>query len=191
MFFGLCQISLMQAFDVQGRVAYYYPEDNRMRNIYGKKGWAEYEIEASTPLMCCCECSCDWEYFANLGYFEKSGRSTCLNDKTKVTNWAFNIGVKRYFDIFECVRPYLGLGAGAAHVRFHDQSDFVRQHTKRWGVAILAKSGFQYDLTCNMFLDLFADYSYHWFNFQHHSGVTVRNVNTGGLKLGLGLGYKF
>lgn len=191
--FILIQIASVQAFDVEARAAYFLPQDSRMRDIYSKKGFAEYEIEAANPLSdLFCTCPSEWDGFVNLSFYQKHGRSTCINDKTQVTNWTLNFGVKRYFIVCESFRPYLGLGCGAAHVKFHDESDYVSKHTKRWGVAILAKSGIRYDLTCNLFLDLFADYSYSWFNFQHRkSCVSVRNVNTGGLKLGLGLGYQF
>lgn len=189
--FVCSQIGALQSFEVEARVAWFLPQDSRIRDIYGKNGFAEYELEASMPLPCCCECSCDWDLFTNLAYYDKKGHSSCLHDKTRVDNWTLNFGVKRYFDICECIRPYLGLGAGAAYARFHDDSPFVHQHVKRWGAALLVKSGLKYDLTCNVFLDLFADYSYAWFNFHKHSGVTTRNANTGGLKLGAGLGYQF
>ncbi len=190
-FLALCQIATSEAFEVEARVAYFYPQDKRIRDLYGKNGFANYQIEAAMPLDCCCDCACNWDIFTNLGFYEKSGRTSCLDSKTKVTNWTLNFGVKRFFDMCECFRPYLGLGAGAAHVKFHDQSEFVRQHTNRWGVALLVKSGVIYDITCNFFLDAFVDYSYEWYNFHSRSGVTVRNVNTGGLKTGLGLGYRF
>ncbi len=191
--FILSQISCMQAWDIEARVAYFLPQDHRMRDIYSSKGFAEYELETSTPLDCLVDCApCNWDGFANLSFYQKNGRSSCLNDRTRVTNWTLNFGVKRYFDVCGCFKPYLGLGAGAAYVRFHDHSDFVKRHNNKWGFAILAKSGVKYDITCNLFLDLFVDYSYAWFNFYHkRSCVAVRNTNTGGLKCGLGLGYQF
>jgi opacity protein-like surface antigen len=189
----ISQMSCLKAFDIQGRVAYFLPQDSRMRDIYGKNGFAEYEIEASTPLSSIYACSpCNWDAFANLSFYQQRGHSSCLNDRTRVQNWALNFGVKRYFENCWCFRPYLGVGAGAVHARFNDHSDFVSRHTNRWGITILAKSGIRYDITCNLFLDLFADYSYSWFNVPSRvSCVSVRNVNTGGLKLGCGLGYQF
>jgi opacity protein-like surface antigen len=189
----ISQMSCLKAFDIQARAAYFLPEDSRMRDVYSKKGFAEYELEASTPLASLYECApCNWDAFTNLSFYQKRGRSSCFNDRSRVTNWTLNFGVKRYFDTCWCFRPYLGVGAGAVHARFHDESDYVSRHTNKWGVAILAKSGIRYDVTCNLFLDFFADYSYSWFNFHHRkSCVAVRNVNTGGLKLGLGLGYQF
>ncbi len=182
----------MHAFDIEARAAYFFPQDNRIRDLYGKSGFAEYEIEASSSLDCLLQNCCDLDGFVNLSFYQENGHTNCTHDHTCVTNWTLNFGAKRYFNVCELFRPYLGFGIGAAHVRFHDESSFVKRHIHKWGVAVLAKSGLRYDLTCNLFLDLFADYSYSWFDFKcNRRCVNVRNVNTGGLKLGLGLGYQF
>ena len=44
-FFTLCVLSQMvslQAFDIEARIAYFLPQDTRMRDIYGKNGLPEY-----------------------------------------------------------------------------------------------------------------------------------------------------
>jgi len=194
-FLTLCLLSQMVSlqaleFDVEARVAYFYPSDNRMREVYNQNGWANYQIEASTPFDFCCDCSCDWRLWTNVSYFHETGHSSCLRDKTSVNNWAVNFGLKRYFETCMCLRPYLGLGVGFAYVQFNDHSPFVHEHVRRWGVAVLAKSGIQYDVTCNLFLDLFLDYAYNGFRFHGCCG-SRRHVDTGGLNVGLGLGYKF
>jgi len=186
----LGQMASLQAFDVEARVAYFYPANDRMRDVYGKEGWAEYEIEASTPLTFNCDCT-NWDAFFNASYFYKRGHSTCLHDRTTVNNWAFNFGVKRYFDTCWCFRPYLGLGVGFAHVRFHDESPFVTNKINRWGVAVLAKSGIRYDISCNFFADLFLDYAYTGYRFCSGGCRSGNDVDTGGVKVGLGLGYQF
>lgn len=193
LFLAFCQIASSEAFEIEARAAYFYPQEKRIRDLYGKNGFANYQIEAAMPFdyLNDCYCSCDWDLFTNVGYYEKSGHTSCLNSRTTVNNWTINFGVKRYFDMCECFRPYLGLGIGAAYVKFHDRSDFVRQHTNEWGFALLAKSGIIYDITCNFFLDAFIDYSYEWYDFKKKSCVSTKNVNTGGLKTGLGLGYRF
>lgn len=188
----LSQMASLQAFDIEGRVAYFYPLDNRMRDVYGKNGWAEYEIEVSSPLNLCCDCSCDWDMFFNTSYFFEKGRSTCLRDHTNVSNVAFNFGIKRYFDFCSSFRPYFGLGVGFAHVHFHDDSPFVKNNINRWGLAVLVKSGIRYDFTCNLFADLFFDYAYNRYEFKKSCCCVSRNdIDTGGLKVGLGLGYHF
>lgn len=192
MFCLVSQISLVQAFDIQGRVAYFYPQDNRIREVYSDQGFPEYEIEVSQALSSTCQCDQDLDGFINLSFYQKNGHSTCLHNHSSVTNWDLNFGVKKSFTLFEMFKPYLGFGVGVAYVRFHDRSHYVKSHVSSYGPSILAKSGVKYDLSCNLFLDMFLDYSYQWFNFNSKKrSVAVRNVNAGGLKLGLGLGYKF
>lgn len=200
--FALCflsQTAFVQALDVQGRAAYFYPAESRVRDIYSSKGFAEYELEISNPIdPSGCKYT-NWDYFLNLSYYHKKGHSSgcgSYGSSTEMTNWALNIGAKRYFDLncfSEKIRPYLGAGAGFAHVSFHDKSEFVKRHKHEFGGSLLFKSGIKYELTCNLFTDLFLDYSYHWFRFDECNKACVknRNPNTGGLKVGLGLGYQF
>lgn len=192
-FFTLCVLSQMvslQAFDIEARIAYFLPQDTRMRDIYGKNGLPEYEIEVSAPFQSCCDCSCDWDMWANLSYYDGSGHSSCLRNSTWARNWTLTAGLKRYFDVCMCFRPYLGLGVGLVNAQFKDRSPFVSRHVNKWGTAILVKSGIKYDVTCNIFLDLFMDYSYNWI-MNKGCCHSKRNLTTGGLKLGLGLGYQF
>lgn len=193
-FLTLCVLSQMvslQAFDVEARVAYFLPQDSTMRDLYGKNGLPEYEIEVSTPLTVCCETLCNWDAFANVSYFYGKGHTSCLRYHTDVNNWAFNVGLKRFFDTCTCFKPYLGLGIGFAYVDFNDRSEFVKQHRDQWGFALLAKSGIRYDLTCNLYADLFVDYAFNWFRFHNSGCSSSRNLDTGGVKVGLGLGYGF
>jgi hypothetical protein len=198
--FLLSQISLAEAFEleglqVEGRVAYFLPENKRIRHVYSDLGFPEYELEVAMPIGCYfsdCIPDLNLDVWTNVSYYEKKGRSYSLHDKTRVTNWALNAGVSYYFPICGPIRPYVGIGGGAAHVEFHDKSQYVKQHREEWGGGFLAKLGLKYDVTCNIFIDVFADYSYNWCNFNRSKRcIEVHNVNTGGLKLGAGIGYRF
>ncbi len=193
-------LTTAECLDVQGRVAYFVPQNHNIRSIYAK-GLPEYEVEISTPInafSCLCECNDDWAGWTNFSFYQKKGHSRgCEEYSTKMTNWALNFGVKRYFSgclpcFFDDFRPYLGFGIGFARVKFNDRSPFVRNHISKYGFALLGKLGFEYQITCNLFLDLFADYSGNWFRSPHSNGcTTTRCINTGGLKLGAGIGYRF
>lgn len=205
----LSQLAALQAFEVEARVAYFYPSDSRLREVYGKNGWADYQIEASMPIKLGCECTPCWDVWFNADYYQKRGHSTCLKNKTKVENWAFNFGLRRYFDMCNCLRPYIGLGGGFANVRFHDrifhnpfalnETVFLRRKIDKCGGSLLIKSGVKYDISCNFFVDLFLDYGFNWFSGKnkHHGrkhenhGAKTRSIDTGGLKTGLGLGVRF
>jgi len=39
----------MDAFEVEARAAYFLPQDHHMKEIYGKKGFADFELEVSAP----------------------------------------------------------------------------------------------------------------------------------------------
>lgn len=195
----LSHLTTAQAIDVQGRVAYFIPQNHHIRSIYAD-GLPEYEVEIAAPLNsfnCLCQCDDNLTGWTNFSIYEKKG-SSCQTCKTKITNWALNFGVKRYFAdclpcFFDDFRPYLGFGIGFAHVKFRDHSPYVRNnHNGKYGFALLAKFGLEYQITCNLFLDLFADYSGNWFNANRsNENGSNRNINTGGLKLGAGLGYRF
>jgi outer membrane protein len=181
---------LSREYSLQGRIAWFQPTDSHMRRVY-RHNWADYEFELETPLHC------HWSLWLNGSYYDQKGRSLGLGDSTRVKHQAYNLGVKHYFHFLsqkplsQRMRPYLGFGMGAAQVRFHDESTFVSQHTSRWGFALLAKAGIELDLSCNFFLDGFVDYTYEWFHFKKHTGVSRHDINPGGVKVGAGIGYKF
>jgi hypothetical protein len=115
-----------------------------------------------------------------------------LRKKSIMTNYALNVGLKYCFWSECCFNPYLGFGLGACHVCYRDHSIFVKQEIDSWGVCLLAKSGIKYEFAWNLFFDLFADYSFNWYGHPHSKHeISTRGTNSGGFKLGLGLGYHF
>jgi hypothetical protein len=195
------QVEKVRHVEVEGRFAWFLPQDKAIYSIYGDHGYPEYQIEASVALSrvrkcvpCNYERACQphWIAWGNWSFYEKSGHSTCLHNSTHMFNYAVNFGVKYYFFHMRSFRPYLGLGAGFAHVRFHDHSHSVRNHIDKWGPALLVKSGIECDLTCHVYADVFADYSSNWFSSPRSKHcVNTRSVNTGGGHFGLGLGYRY
>jgi opacity protein-like surface antigen len=181
------ELSETRRVELQARAACLFPQDRRIRKIYGK-AIAEWELEVDVSLD---DREYGWDGFFNLAYYQKSGRSTCSLAKrhTEMRNVAATLGALYEFEAYSRVHPYLGLGLGAAYVHFHNQSSHVKRSVNRWGVAFLAKSGVKFDVTGNFFLDLFVDYSYYLFNF--NKGHCRNNVNTGGFLIGGGIGYRF
>jgi len=187
-------------FDIEGRVAYFYPQNKDLRKFYGRDGWAEYQLVVATPLNLCC-LDCNWAVWADFGYFERKGhsRTDCVGEEhhgTRLRHYDFNVGILRYFPLCDCgwdhLRPYLGVGGGAARAQFHDKSEFFHQHVKRWGASVVVRSGIQYEILCNVFLDGFVDYTWNHFSKQHSSDcIETKSFTTGGLQVGLGLGYRF
>lgn len=164
----------------QARVSYLYPSDSLMRDIYGC-GWVDYQVEGEYY------CNCRYSVFANISFYNENGNSTCLKYRTKVDLFTYTVGLKKYFLSCSCFKPYLGLGIGGAFVEFKDESTFVNENTSRSGFSLLAKSGIEYSLSRCISIDCFVDYNVNRFSFDHYKGVTSNEVQTGGLKLGVGL----
>lgn len=190
---------IMGVCDIEVRAACLIPTDNHFRSVYGNTV-CDWEFEVSTPLENFLDCtSCwaeninltQWYGWANFSYYTKNGHFTYLKEETNALNWTLNFGVKRYFCCGSTFLPYFGLGVGVAHVRFSDHSFYVRQNINLWGFSLLAKSGVEVQLAYNLFLDFFLDYSYNRFSKPHAiQGISTRGVNTGGFKIGLGIGYR-
>lgn len=195
------QTKKVRKVEFSGRFAWFLPQSKHIQRIYGDHGYPEYELEASMALTRTpkCECSsheskCEphWMGWANWSIYEKSGHSTCLKNSSHMINNAVNFGAKYYFFHMHGFRPYLGFGIGFAHVRFSDHSKFVRKHVDKWGPSLLVKSGIECDLSCHWYADVFVDYGSNWFSAPRSPHcVKTNDINTGGGKFGLGLGYRF
>lgn len=171
--------------DLQLRGAGFYPEDHLMRRVYEDVS-DEYELEIGFFRNPC------FSPWFNISYFEEKGHSTCRKKHTEIISHSLSIGIKRYYSFRECCKPYFGVGIGAGYVKFYDRAFYVDKNISKWGPLIIAKSGVQCDLGCRFFIDLFADYSYNPINGgKCKKGIKTRDVNIGGLKFGLGIGYHF
>lgn len=193
-FIALCllllPLSLAAELDMQFRYAGFAPQDETIRDLYGD--WlSEYEWEISTPL------GCDWSAFINASYY--SEEKDLPNAHTSMSDWAAAFGIKRYlaFDLLgidpDYVSPYLGIGIGPAYVKFHNFPLFAHRHPPQLGIIVLGKAGIEFDFYNCLFLDFFADYSYQWFRFRRRITIDHQPLtfNGGGLKLGIGIGYRF
>lgn len=169
--------------DTEIRTGCLIPEDSHYRRIYGKAMW-DLQFELAT----CFEE--EWDAFANLTYHSRNGHFTLFKETTSTIDWALNVGIKHYFCSSGPLIPYLGMGLGAAWVRFNDNSLHVRHQIDQWGFAFLVKSGIEWNLCYDYFLDFFLDYAYeHFHGPNRKKGIGTRSINTGGIKVGLGLGY--
>lgn len=158
---------------------YFYPTYKRFQKIY-RQGGMEGGIELSKKF-------CDnWLAFEGLSYFEKSGHSIGLNDRTRIKMVPFSFGVKYLIPTSFCFTPYIGLGATYTFIYVRNHSDFVKRRVNKSSFGFVAKSGAHFDLSERVLLDVFVDYYYQSVHFYNHHTNDV-----GGLKMGVGLGYKF
>lgn len=177
--------SLSYAFDldIEARGSWFVPKSHTMRDTYGK-GFPEYSVELGIPLNRC------FTVFSNTSYYEASGHSS-LGNRSNVENWSLTFGGKYYFEPWCLFRPYAGLGAGGAHIKFLDRSPFVKGHKERYGWAFIAKIGTEICFSRYFYIDLFADYSHYAYSFKNKGGLAGHHLNAGGVKAGAGLGIRF
>jgi hypothetical protein len=217
---------------IEGRVSYFYPFSHLFRKIYNDGG-VDYGLEVSKKIYC------DIYGWAGLDWFYKRGHSDGLHNKTSIRLNTGTFGLKYmytlpFFDslrgsipLLQCVRSYIGLGAAYSKLRIWNHSHFVRERVNKYVWGGILKTGFQIDLGCGVFLDIFSDYTYQPVDFkgknchredsrclhtsQHgpgshgqshrHSDINHeedcgnnhghKNVDLGGIRTGIGLGYSF
>lgn len=177
-------LGALQAFDstAEVRAGYFYPTSDLLRKIYSQGG-AEEEIEISGLFYE------QWQAWGNVGYFGKNGRSLGLRERTEIRLIPLSLGIKYVLLPSACIHPYLGLGASYTFFHVRNHSDYVKRSVSRGNMGFVVKSGFNIDLACHYFLDLFADYYYQYINL--HSNNERHSIDIGGFKVGAGIGYRF
>jgi len=180
------------------RVAYFYPHSGRVRDLCADH-WTDFQLELHSKL-----CPA-WELWLNTSYSQNDGRShvksfCCEEDgcdkkfkKTmRVKLLPITLGVKRYFYCDGCFRPYVGAGIGVVYARVSNNLKYVNSLENRFGFAALLKLGAVYDFSTCVFLDVFADWAINCIDFDKKRGCNSQyHPQMGGLKAGLGLGYRF
>lgn len=161
------------------RGGYFYPTSKKFREIY-KSGGPEGEIEVSKTFRE------NWIGWGNVNYFQKDGRSLGLHDKTTIHMIPLSLGLKYQFLFCNSISPYLGGGLTYTILNIKNDSEFVKKHVTKGGFGFVIKSGIYIDLSERFLLDIFADYYYQKMHF-----YTKHNVDVGGFKMGMGLGYRF
>jgi hypothetical protein len=171
---------------VEFKGAYFYPQSSVFRHIYHNA--ALWGPEVTFKL-------CDQFYgFVSADFLIKRGDSIGLHTPTKVFLIPLGVGLK-YFIPFHYGDFYVGLGFQPTRLHTNDCSPFVvREHTK-WGYGGIAKFGTYINLSCNLILDLFVDYSFVKVPFHCTQGPTgpliPRKADISGAIFGAGLGYRF
>lgn len=159
------------------RSAAFFHSSNRFRSIYGNIG-GSYQLEASARL-------CDRLYgWGNLDWSPKHGKSDGFNDPTRINIGNISVGIKFPYRFCEKFTAYIGVGPSLAKLWLKNKSQFGHETVSKWAVGGVLKSGVTYFINRRIFIDLFLDYLYQPVHFETH-------VDIGGIKTGLGLGYRF
>lgn len=175
--------------DVKVRGAAFIPQSKLFRDIYGKVA-GTFDVEVATSVLP------HVDLWANIDGLVKHGRSLGLNSPTRIGMTHVSLGVKFPYALSQrWVLPggrfetrwvlYAGAGISFASVWLKNKSPFTWERINKGTVGGVIKSGAYCFVTDRVFLDLFADYLVQPTHFN------PRYVNTGGLKVGAGLGTSF
>lgn len=179
-FFTFLSINALYSSDwiLELRGGYFYPISDKFRKIY-KSGGPEVEVEVSRGF-----CG-NWMGWGNVNYFQRDGRSIGLSEKTRIRMVPLSLGLKYQFLPCAFISPYLGIGATYTFIDVKNHSNFVKKHVNRGGFGFVVKSGSYFYLSECFLLDLFIDYYY------QKRELYRNNADLSGLRMGLGLGYRF
>lgn len=171
-----------------GKYSAFFPFSSKVGRIYND---ALPCLELETNINVCG----NWIGFFNAGYIWDEGRSLGLSNKTEFSLVPLTLGLKRLWCFGESTDVYLGAGLAYSYLSTHDHSEFVRQHTHKWGFGGIFKTGFYYYYSDCFFFEGFADYLYQPYNFASSSNdghfVEGTHLDMSGIKVGLGIGMNW
>lgn len=162
---------------VEIRSAAFFHSSERFRKIYGNAG-ASYQIEASTRL---CSCLDGW---ANFDWFSRHGRSGGFCDPARASIANVSFGIKAPYQFCDQWMVYIGVGPSLSRIWLKSKSQCSHESVSKLALGGVLKTGVNYCIFRNIFMDVFVDYLYQPVHFKTH-------VDIGGFKTGAGLGVKF
>ena len=174
---SLCPIFAEFQNSIEIRSAAFFHSSKRFRDIYGTVS-GNYQIEASTKLYDCID---GW---ANFDWFSKHGKSVGFNDPTRVSIANISLGIKFPYQFCEQFTPYIGIGPSLSRIWLKNKSQCSRETVSKLAIGGVLKTGVYYFINRHIFIDVFVDYLYQPVHFE-------TNVDIGGIKTGVGVGFKF
>lgn len=174
-------VSISASTIVEIRQALFVPTNHTFQDLYGKIE-PNYQIEVTTKLPD--RLKSLW-FFANIDQIYQSGHlcNECGSSRISVTHLSF--GLKSIFSLSSWSQLYFGIGPSPSVMLMHINSPCISEkESSKFLVGASFKSGLYFTIKERYILDLFCDYAYLPINLEN-----CRNL--GGLKFGLGLGYKF
>lgn len=184
-----CSSPAIEQPSIEFKAGYFCFTNDRMRNIYNDGGY-EIQLSGSYPIN-----SPGWSWlqmYGSIGYQESRGRSLGGHQSTKLSKVFLNTGLKSIFTVFEGFQYYLAIGPRFFFLHQHNNSSFVNRRIDYNNIGAFVNTGFNYFISCNWFVDVFAEYSYEKVHFHtHRHNVYDRSIQVGGFTFGAGIGHTF
>lgn len=155
----------------------FVPHTKLYRNIYGKiGGGVQVEFEKTM--------SDHGSFWINLDGLFKRGHSIGLCQKTRISTISLSSGIKYCYEYNKRLQLALGIGPSIAGIFIKDQSVCCPNKNSKCSGGFVIKTDLHGFIHDRVFLDLFLDYTYQHVHFN-------KNINVGGTKIGLGIGWTF
>lgn len=157
---------------VELKMSHFNPSHDAFKNIYGSGMMYGGELNIGV-----------WKNFHlwfEGGFFSKRGKLTFTEEETKLEIVPVGIGIKYVLADWK-VNLYLGIG-----LNYHIyREDTPIGNIRKGKVGYIGKLGGLVKIAGGLIVDFFTDYSY------CKTQPADYEVNIGGLKVGIGLGYRF
>ncbi len=186
--------TINQGWSAEFRVAYFSPDSKRFTKIYSRD-LVDYQVEISKEIFTNCS------LWFDVDYLSKKGHSYPLHDHTRINLVPLALGLNYQLWCQNGWIVYVGAGGNYTHLKIHDHSHYVKEHTSKWQFGGTFKSGIKKVFCNGITLSIFCDYFLQKFHFSGHShcsgessgSCTIErtSLNASGIKAGIGLGYVF
>jgi hypothetical protein len=163
---------------IEVRGAAFAPREKLYRSIYGDLG-GSFEIELSQSL------ANYLDIWGNVSWTPKHGKTVEFDSATKINQVSLSFGIKCMGCIGKGLEGYVGIGPIFTQAMIKDTS-YCGQQTKNTEpeVGVVLKTGLYRALGECLFVIIFADYRY-------QPAELPREVDLGGLRIGIGFGRRF
>lgn len=179
------------------RPSYFYPISKGIREAF-HNGGINYQITGQFPVYCGKNA---WlqgmNVWAGVDYFSRDGRTSALNNKTRLRIVPLTLGLKFFFPAIGSVAPvnfYIGSGMKYFFVYNYTDSDYVKRNIYAHGMGGVVETGFTTTVIEHLVFDVFASYSFKTFqapSLSKYPAVEPTSMNISGVNIGGGIGYKF
>jgi hypothetical protein len=167
---------------------YFYFTDADMREFFGNGG---FTFRAETG----CKIWGPLNVWVDGGYFQKDGRAIGGDEKLEIKLASITLGFKLIHYFHPRIAVYAGAGPRLVMMMMKNHSPFVRGDDNEIGIGGGFDAGvwlFPIPKWKNVFLDLFADYSWKKMKIEPDEiSSDDFDVDVGGISAGLGLGVRF
>jgi len=166
--------------------SYFLFTNSVMRSIY-HHGGVEIQGSASIPV---------WNYldfYTSIGYRRVHGHALNTCENTTLTVLPCDIGLKPIINFCERFYYFFAIGPRFFYFRQHNTSPYVDCKITGGNVGLFANTGFNVELSHNLLLGIFGEYSYEKKAIcpQKPNVYSNGSVQMGGIAVGISFGYAF